>query len=279
MSTYSQSELLRRNDILQTHKLLGNILDTDMVNTLVNLFDTTQHNMIHKHTIIHYIEEERKQNGLDALNVNVTSYVYGNDYKNSTLYLGIQKNNNDFIHLTIHLTLRNLDPQHNGMIHIAKDIYKKSKRKQYYALISVKQSEDKPHSLTFTIADGYTTHNSPNASLYDHEIQQEMDVIITVLNNMFDELNNTFYVGKSFTNSSNVSKHFSTHELPILFPIHGKTNSVLTNINNHTHIYTRKNKGKMIQPLLNDKYPTTSYSHVRKTLSKKKYKKGTRKIK
>lgn len=81
---------------------------------------------------------------LDDSTITISSDVYGYDSKNSTLCLDIHKNNKKFIHLSIHLTLRNLDPIYNGMIHIVKDIYKISRSKQFYALISVKQPDDKP---------------------------------------------------------------------------------------------------------------------------------------
>jgi hypothetical protein len=44
MPKYSQSNLLKRDTIIQSHKLLGEILDADMINILINLFSKTSNN-------------------------------------------------------------------------------------------------------------------------------------------------------------------------------------------------------------------------------------------
>ena len=266
MPTYSQSNLLRRHTILQTHKLLGQFLDSYVINALVNLFDKPHISLPYSHTIINYIKEERKHKGLDDSTITISSDITGYDKDKSILCLDIEKNNKKFIHLSIHLTLRNLDPLYNGMIHIVKDIYKISRSKQFYALISVKQQDNKPRSLVFSIADGYTTPCALNASLYDHEVQQEMNVIISVLNKMFDENNMEFYVG---------SLYKETNRLPTLYPIHDKTNFVLTNMNRHTNIFVRQNKGNMLNPILHNVLPNTFYIPHTKLNSKR----STRKMK
>lgn len=175
--------------------------------------------------------------GLDDTNVLIESEVYGYTVENSTLYLSIKKNNKDFIHLTIHVAPKELKPTKTGLIHIYKEIYKNINtsipKQLLYTLISVKQPIDKPHSLEFSIADGYNTIGIPNAHIYDPEIQQEMNVIITVLNNIFDENNEEYYIGNKF------------------YPIHNKTNIILKNINTRTKYTIRKNIGKMLLPELN----------------------------
>lgn len=157
------------------------------------------------------------------------------------------------------------------MIHIVKDIYKISRSKQFYALISIKQPEENPKSLVFSIADGYTTLGAPNASLYDNEVQQEMEIIISILNKMFDENNIEFYVGKKYNKYTN--------QLPKLYPIHNITNNVLTNMNKHTDVFARKNKGVMMNPILNNVLPIATYRRLSGTISKSKNKHGTRKVK
>ena len=114
------------------------------------------------------------------------------------------------------------------MIHIYKNIYKNINasvaKKSLYALISVKRPINKQHSLEFSIDDGYTTPNVANAYLYDPEIQKEMDVIIAVLNRIFDEDNKEYYIGNKDR----------------LVSIHSRTNNVLENINKRTAFVSRK---------------------------------------
>lgn len=56
--------------------------------------------------------------------VTIKSEVYGYSKSDSTLYVGIQKNNKDFLHLTIHLNVKTLKPKNAGMIHMFKNVYK-----------------------------------------------------------------------------------------------------------------------------------------------------------
>jgi hypothetical protein len=120
------------------------------------------------------------------------------------------------------------------MLHIKKDIYtiKRSCRDkdEYYALLKVEQPNQK--SLRFSIGFGYDTLDSPLASVYDHEVKQEMDIIIDVLNKMFDACNDYYFVGND--------------EMRLFLPIDNKTNTLLSNMNNHTTINIRKNWGKMM---------------------------------
>lgn len=155
------------------------------------------------------------------------------------------------------------------MIHIAKNIYKKknsrSTKIKSYAIILVEQQPGKPDSLHFSIGDGYNTPHVKNANIYDPIIQQEMDVIITVLNRMFDEDNHDFYIGKPRESFYN---------------IHLTTNSILENMNKHTKLITRKNKGVMMLPgFYNNMYFVINesvYKHLPKKNSKRVTSKRTR---
>ena len=239
MSKYTPNELIFRNKILQSHKLFGDFLDSDIINALINLFNEDNNTSI---KITNYIEDERKLRGMGCENIIVKSEVYGTIKYNSTLFLKIIKNGIEIIHLTLHLVPKTLKSNKNGAIHMFKNIYfrESSKNKKYklYSLILVTQPIDKPHSLEFSIATGYNTPNIfSNVNTIDPELQKEMDVIITVLNRLFDEDNKEFYIG-------NKDK---------LYLIHNKTNIVLNNINAHSKIFTRKNKGiKMLPNFINN---------------------------
>ena len=89
---------------------------------------------------------------------------------------------------------------------------------------------------------------------YDPELQQEMNVIIRVLNRMFDEDNHDFYIG----NEDN------------LFPIHKNTNTILDNINRRSNSIPLKNKSaRMYPPFNNNLNAIKSYKSVRKTQKNK----------
>lgn len=232
---YNQAQLLVRDKILQSQKLFTQFLDTDMINTLVHLFDCSDNTYnMDELKIIKYVEDERKLCGMDDTITIVKSSVYGYNKDNTTFNLKICKYHKKYIHLSIHLSPNSLKAKDNGMIHIYKDIYKQLNknvpRRGLYALISVKQPPHKSHSLEFSIADGYSTPNAKNASYYDPDIQKEMDVIITVLNRIFDENDSEFYIGN-------------------ITPIHKKTNLVLNNMNTRTMIVSRKNKRARINPV------------------------------
>ena len=262
---YTQAQLDERSKIMQSHVLFGKFLDADIINKLIQLFDNKNTNVGKNDKITKYIEDERRKQGLDDTNVLIESEVYGYDKQNSTLYLSIKKNNKDFIHLTIHIAPKELKPSKTGLIHIYKEIYKNINtsipRQLLYALISVKQPIDKPNSLEFSIADGYNTVGIHNAHLYDPEIQQEMNVIITVLNNLFDEKNEEYYIGNKF------------------YPIHNTTDVILKNINTRTKYTIRKNIGKIILPELTN----TTIINIKAKSNKSKYikknKRATRKRK
>jgi hypothetical protein len=246
---------LQRNLVIESHKLLWRFLDATMINKLVNLFDDKYNSSNEK--ICKYIENERIVQGLDASGVTVKSEVYGYDHSNSTLFLKIQKNNIDFLHLSIHLSPKSFNPKDAGLIHMVKNFYTtpkfKIEKKNKYVLISIKQQSHKPNSLYFSIEDGYTTPIN-GAHLYDPEIQKEMNVIITVLNRLFDENNAEFYIGEQNN----------------IFPIHNNTNTILKNINNHSQIVSRKNKGSRMYPPLNVNKPRLLTKYTRKTLKKHK---------
>jgi hypothetical protein len=200
-----------------------------IINSLINLFNTSKRNFKSYPKIVKYIEEERDKQGLSSAHVEISSEVYGYNDENSTLHLKIKKNNMEFLHLTIHISPAGLNPKDTGMIHIYKDIYRainsKTPRRLLYSLIEVKQPTNKPNSLVFSIADGITTSGVQNSHIYDQELQQEMNVIITVLNRIFDE-DDEYYIGNNKNNSISI-----------------KTDWVLNNINKRPQYISRKNKG------------------------------------
>jgi hypothetical protein len=270
MSRYSNEELYKRNKIIKSQLLLGNFLNVDIINKLIHLFDETSINSTPK--IKNYIVNERKLRGLDNY-ITVTSEVYGTDMNNSTLHLQLKKDGNDFIHLSIHLVMQKLEPHNSGMIHIAKNIYKKknirSKKIKSYAIILVEQRPDKPNSLHFSIGDGYITPHVKNANIYDPLIEQEMDVIITVLNNIFDEDKPEFYIGIKHRNN----KHYVNNNYKLYEP-HKIINTILENMNTHSIIKTRNNKGRKMLPI----FDNNTYFVLNNTIYKRLHKKYGKRV-
>jgi hypothetical protein len=247
----TQQRLLFRNSIIQTQKNFWKYLNTDIVNNLIHLFDNKIQESNEK--IIKYIKDEREARGLDSSGIVIESSVYGQDDSNSSLLVEIKKNGIPILHLSIHLCPKSFKPKDAGLIHMFKNFYKTVNpiptKKSLYALISVQIPNNKQKSLKFSIANGYTTPGATNSHLYDPEIQQEMDVIITVLNNIFDEENEKMYIGN------------------MLVPIHNLTNTVLININSFKQHIKRNNNGKLISPQFNTVSPI--YNHKNHTHIKK----------
>jgi hypothetical protein len=270
MSKYTPSELETRNAIMQTHHLFGDVLDVDMITALVYLFDDIHNDTIY--SMRKYVEEERMNRGLEQSSVQVSCDISGISYKNPLLCVDIKKNGKKFIHLTIHLVMHTLESKNNGMIHFEKDIYKISKTRKFYAPIIVIHPNGKPHSLEFSIPEEYrTTPGAPNASIYDIEVQQEMDAIIAVLNRIFDEKNKRYYIGTVINQSSN--------ELLKIYPSYRTTNNTLLYMNTQSKIKTRRNTGKYPLPARQNQYPNMIYPIVRRTITKKNKRRTTRKIK
>jgi hypothetical protein len=245
-SMYSNHNLQIRSDILDTQTLFINFITADIMDALVHLFSEECCEHRDKHiTIAKLIKDERDRQHL-VDNVTISSCAYKDATRNgsSNIVLDIHKDGKKFLHLTIHLSIHSLHPKDAGILHFLKDIYtiKHSSRKyeRHYALIKVDQPH--PESLHFSIGYGYHTSGAKNAMIYDKEVQQEMDVVIAVLNRLFDS-SDEYYVGK-------------VRNDPI--EIINRTNVLLKNMNNHTKIATRKNKGKMMGP----KWNNTPYINV-----------------
>jgi hypothetical protein len=239
-SMYSNHDLQIRSDILESQLLLIRFLTADIMDALVHLFSEECCENRDKHiTIAKLIKDERAHQKL-ADDVKILSYAYKNKTRDgsSNLLLNIYKHGKEFLHLTIHLSPNTLHPKDAGLLHFLKDIYttKITSRKyeRHYALIKVEQPH--PDSLHFSIGDGYHTPGAKNAMIYDREVQQEMNVVITVLNRLFDS-SDEYFVGK-------------VRNDPI--EIINRTNELLKNMNQHSKLATRKNKGKMMGPTWNN---------------------------
>jgi hypothetical protein len=268
-----------KEKIIKSQKYFCNFLNTDIINSLIHLF-TMNDKKSNIPNIINYIEDERVLRGLNN-NITIESYLYGENKNNSTLILSIKKDEIEILHFSIHLCVRSLNSNKSGIIHFYKNIYKniykpvkenKNKNKNtkkipktLYVLIKIEQPINYSKSLVFSIID----NSIPG--IYDNELQKEMDVIITVLNRLFDETDDKYYIGNKNYYINNDNYYINNKQLHL----HNKTNNVLKNINKYNKHVTRKNKGFRIFPVINNKKDRFISYNVS---PKNKYKKTLRKI-
>ena len=263
MSSYTQDDLIERNRIIQSHKLLGNFLDRYSVNHLIQLFN---YNLINR-----YIETERIAQSLDNKNIAIICNLYGEDKKNFSIYIGIKKNNIDFIHLSIHLKPNNLNADKHGMIHFCKDIfiqvYKKDSKlsdrkiktilsKRIYVPIFIYQPTDKPKSLEFYIDDTYKVTNFENADKYDNDLNREMKAILNVLNRLFNEKDTEYYIGRKKD----------------IIDIHNRTHPMLKIMNTRKNYFVRKNSGVLLGPKSSNQEPIIIKHSIKKNQKTRKVK-------
>lgn len=304
----AHAPILNKQDIIDSHIILGDILDKHSINRLIFLFNSG--------LISNYVNEERRASHLINMDVEIKSEVYGINHNNTSLFLIVRKNNEDFIHLTIHLAPDWLSSglKDKGVIHIVKDVYNKSihGKKQYLlsAIYYLEHPINKPDSLTFTIAYGHPTPSYPTATpeyisdiaKYDKEVEEEMDVITRVLNKLFDEDNVEFYIGNyhkkyliqnnnhniqqsidvtdninSILNKLNNKKYTIQNNnyknIQQSFEINHQINSVLNNINTRTKYIKRKNIGHHMFK----KYPNHEAMNLLSRKNRNKKKTNTRK--
>ena len=119
MTEYTPNNLLKRNKIIKSHKLFGKCLHSYIINKLIHIFDE-KHNYYSPHKIIELIQNERKIQGLYDSNIKIRSELYGDNKSKSTLFIKILKDNLEFIHLSIHLCVDQLDAHKTGIIHFSK---------------------------------------------------------------------------------------------------------------------------------------------------------------
>jgi hypothetical protein len=223
--------------IVKSHKSFGFVMNRFMLNRLNALFKNNG-------KVTEFVREERRRRGLDETNITVGSSVYGIEKNNPTLFIVIKKNNIDFIHLSIHLApeVLGLTIKGTGIVHIVKNIYTNHISIKKYHLIksmyAVYQPPGKPHSLQFRIAERYTTPELVSkTNKYDDEVKQEMDVLTTVLNQLFDEDDREHYVGDYD------AIHVDSNNKQEAIPIESNTDNILRIMNLRTNAFTRKNKG------------------------------------
>jgi hypothetical protein len=247
---YPPSNIPIRTDIIKTQLLFLNFLTQDSINILIHLFDENclcknRHHIRNRKqvhpTITRMLQEARKKLKIKS---DATISSYANKYMHkpgsSTLGLHITKNGKEFIHLTIHLAPKKMDPTKEGVLHFVKDVYTVRHSSRNYdihcALINVEQINK--DTLHFSIGYGYNTPlSSISTQEIDEELQMEMDAILHVLNRIFNA-SDPYYIN-------------NTINYPLIEA--NKTHNILLNMNQHINVTTRKNHGsymssQLVQP-------------------------------
>jgi hypothetical protein len=238
----------QKEEIITSQKLFWSFLDFTMLNKLVNLFDDT---VAGPDKISKYIENERRIRGMDE--ASVVGKVYRELNIESDVLLEIRKNNQPILHLSLHLSPYSFSSKKTGPLHIYKNIYNTTQnlyKKKKYAIIRVEKPIGKDKSLEFSIAHGYKT---PGINADEKEIQQEMDVIIHIINRIFDQYD-PYYIG--------VEEE--------LININPKTEPIVNNINNKSYVQL-KNKGLRTISKINKTIPKLPifYNKYHKTPKKR----------
>jgi len=246
----SNNQLKQRDEILESQKIFWRFLNSTMMNKIINLFDDA---VAGPDKISKYIENERRLRGMDE--VSVVGKVYGNIDVESDVLLEISKNNKPILHLSFHLSPYSFSSKKTGPLHIYKNIYNSNHslyKKKKYALIHVEKPIGKLNSLEFRIADGYKTPGI-TFDTTEKQLQEEMDVIIHVINRIFDE-NDPYYIG--------------IKEDVILINL--RTDNILNNINK-SPLISVKNKGVRMIGKLNKSMPAIPihYNKYHKTPKKR----------
>lgn len=74
---------LSKKEVIESNKLLGNVLGVNAIHNLITLFDTGR--------IVEYIRYERELHHLDPTNVDIESKIFGTTDGNTSLLITIRK--------------------------------------------------------------------------------------------------------------------------------------------------------------------------------------------
>lgn len=239
-----------RANAISTHPYLGYYLDGNVINHLVFLFgeqyrDYKLYPNQPPKRIETYIEKEHLIMGIPLIDLSYNGMAYG--YEKSvtstadrfdaspTFLVEVLYEGKILLHLTIHLALEVLPKDKAGMIHFDRDIYKKNgqypiKGLDTHVVIRVNRMNQNGNSLQFSILDDYDTPTDASLQHINNMILQEMNIIIRVLNKMFNPTN----------------RDYSVQE--IIFPMNPITDIITNQMNTLGIVAPRRNKGKRYVP-------------------------------
>jgi hypothetical protein len=236
--------------VVDSHMNLGVVISLEMLDRLNMFFDPIQKGppavyADPNHNIITYIYKEHlKASTPVPADITYISKVHKPTSDDPMYILEVYKGNIKLIHLTIHIAPTYLDPQYHGMIHIVRNVYNQKKYGMRKAAITMRiqafKDPAKPQSRTFKIIGSRLPPSHPNAQQYDADVTRESDILIKVLNNIFDEKKTHAYA-----NNEIASRKVNNTYIPFSVPPHTHTNPIAMKINSHKQTpYSRGNKGQ-----------------------------------
>jgi hypothetical protein len=243
-------------DIVNSHALFGSGFDEGSVNNFIGSFrEENQPTPTDPapHSITAYIMKEHDEQQKLKNGITVTSLVKGfqmheiNEDNDPMCIVKILYNNKNLIHLTIHLAPTRLFPYEHGMIHIVKDCYK-SRRKRIFSpmvtmRIHVSTPLNKPLSKHFTLIDDtHPIYGHAGDAATENRIKEESDILIGVLNKMFNQDEPFYYIGHPQGNMVNLNNQTATPA----FPKQPITDLILNQMNRPAVKFSRKNKGTQL---------------------------------
>ena len=152
-----------------------------------------------------------------------------------------------FLHLSIHLAPTDQDIDHHGMIHLLKDYYCVGSRvmpaDKCRVRIKVTSIDDKPESLSFELIDDSAPPADADTSM-EPIMKTEMDILMTVLNRLFNQNEPWYYVGTAMPTNR---KLVNMNKAAPLLSQHPGTNPSAMRINGL--MIPRKNSGLLLPSL------------------------------
>jgi hypothetical protein len=237
--------------VVDSHKNLGVVISLEMLDRLNMFFDPIQKGppavyADPNHNIITYIYKEHINEGTPVPpDITYISKVHKPTDDDPKYILEVYKGKIKLIHLTIHIAPTSLKRKHHGMIHIVRNVYNNPKKygtRKNYATMRIQAFKDtaKPQSRAFKIVGNRSPPPHPNAQQYDADVTRESDILIKVLNNIFDERKTYLYA-----NNEIASRKVNHTYIPPSVPPHTHTNPIAMKINSHNQtIFSRGNQGQ-----------------------------------
>jgi hypothetical protein len=246
MSSDYTTTIQQRRRIHRSHLLLSRFMSLHTINQLLHIFDPIILNDdVTTHHIRKYILNENTKQGINMNKRNLSiSTVVSDPANNPTCIAKILYHGRPFLHLSIHLAPTDKEIDNHGMIHLVKDYYCVGRKVmpigECRVRIKVTSIDDKPGSLSFELNDDIPPPADADTSM-EPIMKTEMDILMTVLNRLFNQNEPWYYVGTAMPTNH---KLVNMNKAAPLLSHHPGTNPSAMRINGL--MIPRKNTGLLL---------------------------------